>query len=349
MITPNSNIISLTTECAVAPTISSATISGTAVVGQTLTASASGVTGIPTPTLSYQWKRGATNIGTNASTYTLVQADAGNTSNITCVVTATNAGGSANATSNLIARILDTLTNTYITGLTLTSDEINSFNTLYLELRNNNYHTEIDRLNIYGSATQSAANKSLFGSFTATPINNPTWSRKVGYTHTGTSAINTNYVLSTNAVKLALDNHTVGNKTDNKNNSTLAFSGAVGNASPASAFQCAVIGSTGVSYASLGLQVPNVFTGRVAQNKFAIRRQNSTQFTAYLDTSTSLVASLRIHPLTTVSWYDGARNLDGAVNFPVESGVISVYSYHGSSVVVPTTLNTILDNFISSL
>ena len=91
----------------IAPTISTATISGTAVVGQTLTASESGVTGSPTPTLSYQWKRGATNIGTNSSTYTLVQADAGNTSNITCVVTATNAGGSASATSNTIAQILD--------------------------------------------------------------------------------------------------------------------------------------------------------------------------------------------------------------------------------------------------
>jgi hypothetical protein len=88
------------------PAISLVTISGTAVVGQTLTASASGVTGVPTPTLSYQWKRGATNIGTNADTYTLVQADAGQS--ITCVVTATNAGGSANATSNALA-IIDTI------------------------------------------------------------------------------------------------------------------------------------------------------------------------------------------------------------------------------------------------
>ena len=126
MITPNSNIISLTTECAVAPTISSATISGTAVVGQTLTASASGVTGIPTPTLSYQWKRGATNIGTNASTYTLVQADAGNTSNITCVVTATNAVGSAVATSNTIAQILDATWNDFKTTLSITDSTINS-------------------------------------------------------------------------------------------------------------------------------------------------------------------------------------------------------------------------------
>jgi hypothetical protein len=99
----------------VAPTNSVApVISGTAVVGQTLTSTTGTWSGIPTPTYSYQWKRGATNIGTNASTYTLVQADAGNTSNITCVVTATNAGGSANATSNTIAQILTVRTSGYI-------------------------------------------------------------------------------------------------------------------------------------------------------------------------------------------------------------------------------------------
>ena len=56
--------------------------------------------GSPT-SFSYQWKRGATNIGTNANTYTLVSADAN--TNITCVVTATNATGSTPATSNIIA------------------------------------------------------------------------------------------------------------------------------------------------------------------------------------------------------------------------------------------------------
>ena len=85
-------------------------ISGTAVVGQTLTSTTGTWTGTPTPTYSYQWKRGATNIGTNATTYTLVAADAGQS--ITCVVTATNAGGSANATSNALS-ILATLLDIY--------------------------------------------------------------------------------------------------------------------------------------------------------------------------------------------------------------------------------------------
>ena len=66
-------------------------------------------TGTPT-SFSYQWKRGVTNIGTNANTYTLVSADAG--TNITCVVTATNATGSTPATSNVVtAAVLAAPTN----------------------------------------------------------------------------------------------------------------------------------------------------------------------------------------------------------------------------------------------
>jgi hypothetical protein len=156
MITPNSNIISLTTECAVAPTISSATISGTAVVGQTLTASASGVTGIPTPTLSYQWKRGATNIGTNSTTYTLVQADAGNTSNITCVVTATNAGGSANATSNQIAQILTVRTDSFLTASAISDATIRGgLNTFDVGLISNGLDTKMKAVYPFVGGTAS--------------------------------------------------------------------------------------------------------------------------------------------------------------------------------------------------
>lgn len=69
-------------------------------VGDVLTTTDGTWTSSPT-SFTYQWKRGATNIGTNANTYTLVTADAN--TNITCVVTATNASGSTPATSNIIA------------------------------------------------------------------------------------------------------------------------------------------------------------------------------------------------------------------------------------------------------
>ena len=74
-------------------------VTGVAIVGDILTTDDGSWTGSPT-SYAYQWKRGATNIGTNANTYTLVNADAGQS--ITCVVTATNAGGSTPATSNAV-------------------------------------------------------------------------------------------------------------------------------------------------------------------------------------------------------------------------------------------------------
>jgi hypothetical protein len=94
----------------IAPVNTSApVVSGTAVVSQVLTTTNGAWDNSPT-SFSYQWKRGVTNVGTNASTYTLVSADAGQS--ITCVVTATNAGGSANATSNALS-ILATLLDIY--------------------------------------------------------------------------------------------------------------------------------------------------------------------------------------------------------------------------------------------
>ena len=122
-------------------------ISGTAVVGQALASTTGTWTGTPTPTYSYQWKRGATNIGTNSSTYTLVQADAGNTSNITCVVTATNSGGSANATSNQIAQILTVRTSAFLTASAISDATIRGgLNTFDIGLIANSLDTKMKAL-----------------------------------------------------------------------------------------------------------------------------------------------------------------------------------------------------------
>ena len=75
------------------------TINGNAIFGETLTVNISNLTSTPTipnlGILNYQWKRGTTNISTGSS-YTLVQADIGNT--ITVTVTATNCDGSVTST-----------------------------------------------------------------------------------------------------------------------------------------------------------------------------------------------------------------------------------------------------------
>ena len=130
-------------------------ISGTAVVGQTLSTTNGTWDNSPT-SYSYQWKRGATNIGTNSSTYTLVQADAGNTSNITCVVTATNAGGSANATSNQIAQILTVRTSAFLTASAISDATIRGgLNTFDIGLIANSLDTKMRALYPFVGGTAS--------------------------------------------------------------------------------------------------------------------------------------------------------------------------------------------------
>lgn len=78
----------------VPPTI---TTDGSPQSSETVTINPGSWSGSPSPTFTYLWKRnGTTNLGTDSS-YTLTDADIGQT--ITCTVTATNASGSAVATS----------------------------------------------------------------------------------------------------------------------------------------------------------------------------------------------------------------------------------------------------------
>ena len=80
-------------------------VTGTATNGQTLSTTTGTWSGTPASfSYAYQWQRSGSNIGSaNASTYTLVSADVGNT--IRCVVTATNAAGSTAANSNSTAAV----------------------------------------------------------------------------------------------------------------------------------------------------------------------------------------------------------------------------------------------------
>ena len=79
-------------------------VSGTGVVGQTLTTTNGTWSGTLPFTYTYQWQRNGSPIsGATSSTYVLVSADAG--ANVSCVVTATNSKGSASASSNAIAVI----------------------------------------------------------------------------------------------------------------------------------------------------------------------------------------------------------------------------------------------------
>lgn len=79
-------------------------ISGTATVGQTLTASDGTWTGREAPKLAHQWKAGgAPIVGATAKSYVLTAAEVGKT--ITVTVTAANWKGAASATSAATAAV----------------------------------------------------------------------------------------------------------------------------------------------------------------------------------------------------------------------------------------------------
>ena len=87
--------------------LSAPVASGTAQVGETLSTTNGTWQGVATITFTYQWRRDAVNIsGATSSTYVLVAADY--TTDVDCVVTATNGLGSASADSNDIANIAGT-------------------------------------------------------------------------------------------------------------------------------------------------------------------------------------------------------------------------------------------------
>jgi hypothetical protein len=88
--------------------LSAPVASGTAQVGKTLSTTNGTWQGVATITFTYQWRRDAVNIsGATSSTYVLVAADY--TTDVDCVVTATNGLGSANQDTNDISNIAGTL------------------------------------------------------------------------------------------------------------------------------------------------------------------------------------------------------------------------------------------------
>jgi len=97
----SSSVTSAPTTTVIRPPLTgSVSITGTTTVGQTLTANIGSLGG--NGNISYQWKRGETNIGTNSSTYTLVQADSGSAITVT-VTRADNSGSISSSPTAAIA------------------------------------------------------------------------------------------------------------------------------------------------------------------------------------------------------------------------------------------------------
>lgn len=101
---PCANVDDLVLTHTLAALTGTLTFSGTEKYGQTLTADTTGITN-NTGTFSYQWKRGGTDgtaIGSNQSTYTLVEADINST--IACIVSSSVETGTVSASTGVIGK-----------------------------------------------------------------------------------------------------------------------------------------------------------------------------------------------------------------------------------------------------
>jgi hypothetical protein len=94
------------------PLTGSVSITGIAAVEQTLTANITGLDGYGTVT--YQWKRGTTDIGTNSNTYVVVEADKDST--IKVIVTRAGYSGSKEASTTVVTAALALTGSVTITG-----------------------------------------------------------------------------------------------------------------------------------------------------------------------------------------------------------------------------------------
>jgi len=156
------------------------TISGDAVFGETLTANTSALTCEPYEplgVLSYQWKSDNTNVGTNSSTYTIVQEDIGK--KITVTVSAKNCTGKVTSASTAIVTKapqvkpevpkLDSVTTTSITLIPVEGCEYRidgggwQTSPLFSELAPDSPYTFTQRF--AETATHSASQESLAATF----------------------------------------------------------------------------------------------------------------------------------------------------------------------------------------
>lgn len=189
-------------------------ISGTNVVGQTLTTT-NGTWQGTNLTYTYQWKRDGSNIGSATSvTYVLVEADAD--TNVTCEVTATNSIGAASATSNSLyiftteyKAVLDIGTAlSYTLPTTATQQKQNK---LLKSMKADGVWAKLDVFYVFAVDNNASAFATLNwknpNANQSTLVSSPTFVNNGGFQGNGTSSyIDTNFNPATQGVQYTLNN-----------------------------------------------------------------------------------------------------------------------------------------------
>lgn len=328
--------------------VSAVNIAGTAVVGQTLTCNGGTVTGTEPITKTYQWYRGASPIGgaTN-STYTLVQADAGNTSNIKCTVTATNSAGSASADSNTVAQTLTIRTGSYLTLNSISDATLRgAINNVDIAIISNSL-TNLRALYFFNAGTADKAKynfldqRDLDAAFRITFVNTVAGDfTSNGWLPNGVSSYgNAHFTPSTNASV-----NGVGHGVYSRTNSTAGTR----------VYGCATGGAVILQN---NLSGGNFVSGNVSTNIISYtaspttrflynRRNSSTDMQAYRDGTSLGTSTNACAALPSSKFYFGARNGGAGTpdlydNHQVTIGVLDIGLTNAQALI----LRTIVDNY----
>jgi len=209
-------------------------ISGTMVVGQTLTTTNGTWTNSPT-SFTYKWYKGITAIvGATSSTYILVQADAGTTTAIKCEVTAINLGGSTAADSNTLTTVYDADAQAFITAAVITVlVQMTAINELTIGLKADSLWTSMSALYPFvgGTATQHKYNlkNPLDTNAAFRLVFNGGWTHSsTGATPNGTNAYADTYYNPFNNLTNINSNHISFYSRTNASTTSIEMGGGVG-------------------------------------------------------------------------------------------------------------------------
>ena len=328
-------------------------ISGTMVVGQTLTTTNGTWTNSPT-SFTYKWYKGITAIvGATSSTYILVQADAGTTTAIKCEVTAINLGGSTAADSNTLTTVYDADAQAFITATGITDlTQKNAINQLVLDLKGYSIWTKMNALYPFVGGTATTHKYNL-----KNPLDTNAAFRLVfsgGWTHSSTGALPNgsngyadtklipNTILNLNSAHISFYSRTNISSGTDIGSSNAAFASGIYIlnkyiADGRNYFNLHGVGST--------IQIPGFTRG---DGFFCLRRNNSTQIinsrnssnTTYSQNSTSK---------TTSPIFISALNVAGTNNFYSARECAFSSIGEGLSDTESSNLNTAVTTFQTSL